>query len=62
MISKYIYRKEISMLLEVSIDTVERNEKRWGLHKHRADLNVRMVRYHRAAVFKILRARKMLEI
>lgn len=52
----YIDRHELSRVLEVSVYVIRSNEKRWKLDECRADLNARMVRYHRAkAMQKLLR-------
>lgn len=57
---RFITRKEIAQLLECSPRQVVLNERRWGIARHRADLNPRCVRYHRPAVVAIFEARGML--
>lgn len=41
----------------VSVDSVRRNEVRWGLKLVRRDLNSRSVRYRRADLLELLRVR-----
>ena len=42
---KFLTRKELAQLLEVTVDQVRRNERRWGLHKYRRNLNGRSITY-----------------
>lgn len=52
---RYICRKELAELLELSVRAVKNNEARWGIAGLRADANGRLVRYRRAAVIAQLR-------
>lgn len=54
-------RKEIATRLNVSVDSVRRNEIRWGLVKARSHLNKRLVRYRARMVLRELRARGFFE-
>lgn len=57
---KYIYRKEIAVLAEVSPKSVASNEKGWGIAEFRADANTRLVRYHRAETLSRLREKNII--
>lgn len=57
---RYINRKEIAQLLEVSVDTVEREEVRWGLRPFRRNVTPRQVDYVRRYVIETLRARGLI--
>ncbi|HZR17967.1 MAG TPA: hypothetical protein VFE51_11660 [Verrucomicrobiae bacterium] len=48
-------------LLEVTVKTVRRNEKRWGLDKARYSVNKRVVRYRRGIVIRELLRRNLIE-
>jgi hypothetical protein len=48
-------RKDVAVLLGVSVDQVRKNEFLWGLSKVRYDLNQRSVRYPRGAALRILK-------
>lgn len=56
--SKFISRKEIALILGVSVDSVRRNEKPWGLSEYRVNLNARLVLYWRTGVMKLFRDRR----
>jgi hypothetical protein len=56
----FIGRKELAVLLELSVRTVKNNETAWGIAGLRADANQRLVRYRRAAALKALKERKLL--
>ena len=43
--TRYLTRKDLARMLEVSVNVIYRNEKRLGLHTARRDLNERVVRY-----------------
>lgn len=58
----FITRKEIASMLEVSVDTVVRNESRWGIDKHRRNVSPRQVDYHRSATVLVLAQMKLLPI
>ena len=55
--SRFIYRKQLAQELDVSVDTVRRNEKRWGLEGCRQKLNERLVRYDSTTAHKELKRR-----
>ena len=50
-------RKDIAQMLDVSVNQVWLNERRWGLLAARADLNKRCVRYRASIVFEIFKSR-----
>lgn len=67
-VDKKLTRKEVAILIqavtgvEVSVNQVVSNEKRWGLDKARGvDLNKRTIRYCRLKVLKALGDRGFLE-
>ena len=43
--TRYLTRKDLARMLEVSVNVIYRNEKRLGLQSARRDLNERVVRY-----------------
>lgn len=57
---KWIDRKEIAIILEISVFQVRSGEERLGLAPVRKDLNARCVRYHRIQALKALRDRGLL--
>ena len=57
---RFLSRKDIANLLEISVKCVENNEERLGLTPARRDLNARMVRYCTAAVLRELKRRNQL--
>lgn len=57
---KWLTRKDIARLLEVSVDSVGNNERRLGLDKARRDLNERVIRYRADIALKELRTRDQL--
>lgn len=52
--SKFITRKEIAAMLDVTVDVVRKNEAEWGLIEARLDFNKRMIRYQSLMVRRIL--------
>src|ERR1043166_5993545 len=52
-----VTRKDIAALMGVSVDSVRRNEVRWGLKLVRRDLNSRSVRYRRGDPLELLTVR-----
>lgn len=59
--SNYVTRKEIATLLEVSVDVIRKNERRWKLEDCRANLNARLVRYFRGKTMAKLRLLKLID-
>lgn len=59
---RFLTRKDIAQELEVSPDSIRRNEVRLGLREARRDVNGRLVRYDAAAAYEALRKRKMLPV
>ena len=55
--TRYVTRKDIARMLEVSVNVIYRNETRLGLHIARRDLNERVVRYLSAEVERQLKKR-----
>jgi FixJ family two-component response regulator len=53
-------RKEIAAQLGVSVDTVERHEKKWGLHKLRSGVCRKPVVYWRHRAITLLTNRGLL--
>ena len=51
---RLLSRKDVAELLEVSPEQVRKNERRWGLHAARRDLNQRCVRYKTLMALAIL--------
>ena len=47
-------RKDVAELLDVSVDQVRKNERRWGLNAARRDLNRRCIRYRTLMALAIL--------
>ena len=58
--SKYIYRKDIAILLECNVTQVRDSEKRWGIDVARRDLSSRQARYLRTECLRILAERGIL--
>jgi hypothetical protein len=56
----FINRKEIAAILEVSVDTVRRQEVPWGIHQFRRTISPRQVDYDRERVIAALNARRLL--
>ncbi len=54
--TKFVTRNDIAIWLEVSVDRVRKNEKRWGLDAalETPRLNARSTRYHRSHAVMIL--------
>jgi len=52
---KFLTRKDIAQMLEVTVEQVRENEVRWGLAPHRRDLNGRCVRYLAKEAIEALR-------
>ena len=60
MTRRFINRKEIAQLLEVSIDTVRREETRWGIAQFRRNVTKRQVDYVRRYAIDALQRRGLL--
>jgi hypothetical protein len=60
MTRRFINRKEIAQLLEVSIDTVRREEIRWGIAQFRRNVTKRQVDYVRRYTMDALQRRGLL--
>lgn len=45
MTRRYLYRQDIAIMLDVSVQQVARNEGRWGLVPYKERLNGRVIRY-----------------
>lgn len=56
----FITRKEIAAMLEVSVDTVIRNEERWGIVVFRRNVSPRQVDYHRQGTVAALAQQRLL--
>lgn len=56
--SRFVNRKDLARILEVSYHTIMRNEQRLGLDRARRDLNARIVRYDAAIAERELRLRQ----
>jgi len=54
-------RKDIARMLDVSVDTVRKNEKHWGLRPCMVRFNMRLVRYRKPKVIELLVASGVLE-
>ena len=54
-------RKDIALMLDVSVDAVRKNELAWGLGKARHDLNRRCVRYEGHRTLVILKKKGFLQ-
>ncbi|MDB6022918.1 MAG: hypothetical protein JWQ04_2775 [Pedosphaera sp.] len=57
---RYIDRKELARLLELSVRSVKNNEVRWGIDQYRADANSRVKRFQRGPTLVQLRKIKVL--
>ena len=55
--TRYLTRKDVARMLEVSVNVIYRNEQRLGLHLARRDLNERVVRYLSGEVTRQLKKR-----
>ena len=51
---RYLTRKDIASILNVSNDTVRGNERKWGIIEAKVILNARLVRYDAAVLAQIL--------
>lgn len=58
--AKFLTRKDLARLLEVSVDTIGPNERRLGLDLARRDINPRVIRYEAATALRELRLRNQL--
>ena len=58
--TKFVNRKELALLLEVSVKQIKDNEERWGLLPAKQVLTARSVRYVWITAEKALKARKLL--
>lgn len=56
----FITRKEIAAILEVSVDTVRRQERAWGIFEFRRQLSARQIDYRRDAAMRALAALRLL--
>lgn len=52
--SKFLTRKEVAALLEISVDQLRRREKAIGLDRARVNVSRQCIRYRTAEVYKIL--------
>jgi hypothetical protein len=57
---KYIFRKELAEITELSARTIKNNETEWGIDIYRRDANRRMIRYLREPALKLLREKKVI--
>ncbi len=55
--SRWLNRKDLAQILDVSVDQVRKNEKAWGLDAARYDLNLRVVRYDKERAELIIKER-----
>jgi hypothetical protein len=62
MTSKFLYRKDLARMLELTVPQVAYQEKNLGLSACRQDLNKRVVRYPAAAALAALRRRNLLPL
>lgn len=51
---KFLTRKEVASLLEISVDQLRRNESKIGLDKARVRVSRQCIRYRSDEVYKIL--------
>ena len=58
--TKFVNRKELALLLEVSVFQVRSNEKNWGLVPAKRMINQRCVRYVREIAEKALKERGLI--
>ena len=56
--SRFVNRKDLARILEVSVDSIARNEQRLGLDIARRDVNARLVRYDAAIATRELKRRQ----
>jgi len=56
-----ITRKEIAQAAEISVDTVARREREWGLHRCRSRANGRPILYFRKKANHALLSRRLIE-
>ena len=58
--TKFVSRKEVALLLEVSVDQVRKNEEKWGLLPAKQMLTPRSVRYVWIIAEKALKDRRLI--
>lgn len=60
--SKYITRQEVAVIAELSVDTVRRNEKKFGLSECKQVVNARLIRYRRTCAISALVSRGIISV
>jgi hypothetical protein len=58
--TKYIDRKSLALMLEVSVDQIRKNEEKWGLLPAKQVVTARCVRYVWIIAEKALKERKLM--
>lgn len=60
--SKYVTRKDIAAMTELSVDTIRKNESRFGLSACRQQINSKLIRYRRACAVEALASRGLISV
>ena len=61
MSDQYITRAELALRLDVSKDTVSRNEKAWGIWAYRRRMGPRLIKFKRHQTLTLLRAKGLID-
>lgn len=61
MSDQYITRAELALRLDVSKDTVRRNEKTWGIWAFRRQLGPYLIKFKRTPTLTLLKAKGLID-